>query len=501
MVTARFRFVALVGVLAALLTLMLVGSAGAQGFPSLPSLTGASSSQPSYMNPFDAPGAPYGSDTVPLSSGLFAGLLPRIPNLEFGFVYAFGPNLRAGRGTIDYVLPIGLDNKSVIFGEAHAEFQDFWKSQKAGSITGPGFVALTTPANNRTDLSIGGGYRRVLGGSTLLGVSGFFDTTKIFEKWYSAGSVGLEMVSNLSDNAAVDVRANWYGNLFSRDVFINAFRNKGGSYDIGAGYNHALFDQALDLRLSFTGYQFDVGQAVYGWKAGAGLTTRDGAFSVKYEHGYDRVNRSYDEIGGFVNVGFQMENLLRGESPVTMPEPVFKSPRSLTYWLTQKVKRNWHQPTPVVVARGLTNSSSTSDAIGPTPYFLFSVGPVGSGYFIYNADPGNATATMRVQPSVVNYALWYTVTVVGTTGLTFPLTAVITPTKDNATLILVRPDGVIDTPQSITFPDSSTLTIQVIGPIGSPAVPDLFAGPAGSQGTITITAPGVQTLTITIPSP
>jgi hypothetical protein len=163
-------------------------------------------------------------------------------------------------------------------------------------------------------------------------------------------------------NAAVDVRANWYGNLFSRDVFINAFRNKGGSYDIGAGYNHALFDQALDLRLSFTGYEFDIGQAVYGWKAGAGLTTRDGVFSVKYEHGYDRVNRSYDEIGGFVNVGFQVENLLRGESPVTLPAPVFKSPRSLTYWLTQQVKRNWHQPTAVVLSR--TGAVTSNAAAG-----------------------------------------------------------------------------------------------------------------------------------------
>jgi hypothetical protein len=88
--------------------------------------------------------------------------------------------------------------------------------------------------------------------------------------------------------------------------------------------------------------------------------------------------------------------------------------------------------------------------------------------------------------------------VVGTTGLTFPLTAVITPAKVNATLILVRPDGVIDFPQSVTFPNSSTLSITVLGGV---SVPDIFAGGPGTQGTITITAPGVQTLTITIPAP
>jgi len=68
--------------------------------------------------------------------------------------------------------------------------------------------------------------------------------------------------------------------------------------------------------------------------------------------GHDQVNQTYQTVGGFVNMGFQPENLLKGESPFTMPEPIFKSPRSLWYMLTEKVKRDWHQPATIVVNRG-----------------------------------------------------------------------------------------------------------------------------------------------------
>ncbi len=46
-----------------------------------------------------------------------------------------------------------------------------------------------------------------------------------------------------------------------------------------------------------------------------------------------------------------LENLFRGESPLTKPEPIFKSPRNLRYMMTQKVRRDWHQATAVVATR------------------------------------------------------------------------------------------------------------------------------------------------------
>jgi hypothetical protein len=297
---------------------------------------------------------PRGSDTIPISSGLFQGILPRIPNLELGYIYSFGSDVRVGRGTVDYLLPINLGNDSTIFGEGHAEFQDFWKTPPGGT-------------NNRVDLSFGGGYRTIIRNSTLLGLNGFYDTSRLFGSWYSSGGLGLEMAAITSGDGAIDLNLNWYGNLFTRDGLINAFRNKGGCYDIEAGYSHPLFNQALDLRLKLTGYQFDIGNNVYGWRTGADVTTRDGVFTVRYEYGQDSVNGSYNSIGGFVNVGFQPENILRGENPFISPEPVFQSPRNLRRMLTQKVRRDWHQPASVVGAKSAPAGSSSG------PWFRFTL--------------------------------------------------------------------------------------------------------------------------------
>lgn len=286
---------------------------------------------------------PRGSDTVGISSGLFHGILPRIPNLELGYIYSFGPTVRAGRATVDYVLPVNLGNDSTIFGEVHGEFQGFWQAPSGG-------------ANNRVDLSFGGGYRKILRNSALVGLNGFYDTSRLFGSWRSSGGLGLEMAAITPGNGAIDLNLNWYGDLFSRDGLINAFRNKGGSYDIEAGYSQPLFNEAIDLRLKLTGYQFDIGSKVYGWRTGADVTTRDGVFTVRYELGRDRVNGSYNSVGGFVNVGFQPEKILRGENPFTAPEPVFQSLRNLRPMLTQKVKRDWHQPTAVVLTRPKSES-------------------------------------------------------------------------------------------------------------------------------------------------
>jgi len=288
---------------------------------------------------------------------MLAPFLPSIPNLEFGFLYSFGPNLRisSGRFTADYLFPVDVRCDSAFFGEAHveSEFYEFLGGRRVVTTAGKGFVTTSTAVDNRTDLSLGGGYRRLLRGCTLLGVNAFYDTSRLWAKWYSSGGVGLELLSNVTDNDAVDLRANWYGNLFSRDLFVNAFRNKGGGFDVQAGYSRGIFWQALDLRLEFTGYQFDIGEmnAVNGYRAGAELTTRDGVLTARYEHGYDRINGPYDTVGGFVTLGFQFDKILRWESPVTMPEPIFVNPRNLRRWLSQKVRRNWHQPTAVVLTR------------------------------------------------------------------------------------------------------------------------------------------------------
>jgi hypothetical protein len=337
---------------------------------------------PESLSPATPPndcGCPRGDNAIPVSSGMLTPFLPKIPNLELGFLHSFGNNVRTGRFTADYLLPFRLSADSVLFGEAHAEGWDFWKKPNVSITTPAGFTITTSTANNRVDLSFGGGYRTMLGGGTLLGVNGFYDTSRLFNKWYPSGGVGLEMAANIAGDDAIDLNFNWYGNLFNRDVLVNAFRNKGNSFDVEAGYSHSLFNQALDLRLKVIGYQFDIGTTVQGWRGGADLTTRNGMFTLRYEHGRDRINGDYNTVGGFVNVGFQLENLLSGESPFTLPEPVFKSPRDLRRLLGLKVKRNWHQPAAVVAARNVTNPPGPTPP-GPTPLTAtVNVGTIYSG--------------------------------------------------------------------------------------------------------------------------
>jgi hypothetical protein len=333
---------------------------------------------PDRSNPSNDCGCSRRDEGIPVSSGMLTPFLPKIPNLEFGFQYYFGNHVRTGRFTADYLLPFNLSPDSVLFGEAHAEGWDFWKKPNV-SLAAPGFTVTTSDTSNRVDLSFGGGYRTMLRGSTFFGVNGFYDASHLFNKWYSSGGVGLEMAAEVSGDDAVDLNFNWYGNLFNRDVLVNAFRNKGNTFDFEAGYSHALLNQAMDLRLKAIGYQFDVGNKVYGWRGGADLTTRDGMFTLRYEYGQDRINGSYNTVGGFVNIGFQLENLLSGESPFTLPEPVFKSPRDLRRLLGQKVKREWRQPEAVVLTKSaagiLTGNPPTAAPITPSAVVASTITP------------------------------------------------------------------------------------------------------------------------------
>lgn len=315
----------------------------------------------SPSNPLGLPGSsllgPRGSDSIPISSGLFQGILPNIPNLQLGYIYNFGQSVRAGRASVDYLLPINLSPDTTVYGEAHGEFQSFWKTTPGSS-------------NNRTDLSLGGGYRRMLGSKALVGINGFYDTSRLYGDWYSSGSAGVEMAAEISGNDAIDLNFNWYGRLFNTSVLSNAFRYGPSNYDFQVGYSHELWNNGPDLRLSATGYKFDVGSNVYGYYGQGELKSRDGMFVLKSNIGYDRLNQTYYTVGGYINMGFQVENLFSGKSPLTMPEPIFKSPRNLRRLLTKTADRNWYQPTSVVVNRNytpVTTPTPTPDPPTPDP--------------------------------------------------------------------------------------------------------------------------------------
>ncbi len=290
-------------------------------------------------NPLGLPGSslmgPRGSENISISSGMFQGILPKIPNLQLGYNYTFGPQLRAGTASVDYLLPFKIGADSTIYGEAHGELQSF-------SIAQPG------SPNNSVDLCFGGGYRRMLGNHTMVGLHSFFDTTKLTGVWYSSGSAGVEMAAMVAGHDAIDLNFNWYGKALDASSLNNlgyvppttgedGFGNS--NFDFQVGYSHELYNGGPDLRLSVTGYKFDMDSDVYGYYAGAELKSRDGVFVAKYDVGYDNTNQVYQSVAAFMNMGFQLENLVAGKSPFVMPKPVFQSPREMTRLTEAKVNQ------------------------------------------------------------------------------------------------------------------------------------------------------------------
>ncbi len=351
--------------LAFLLACALITSAGAQGVPAGGGLDVAPS------NPVGMPGTTggfSGGGNALSLNGCFGNLLGLKGNLEFGFLYQFNENISTTRFTFDGLLPASVGHDAAAFGEAHGEFVNFGNTLRS-LIT---FGAATTSERgfqDRIDLSFGGGYRKIFGESLLVGANVFYDTSRLGVQWFGSGGGGLEMAALLPGGDVVDLNYNFYGNLFQgRNSIINAWRNGPGNFDVQVGYSHEMGDHGPDLRLKVTGYQFDVGWKAWGWNAGAEVTSRNGVLSVKAETGRDELNGRYYTVGGFVNVGLQLENLLSGGSPFTLPEPLFKSPRNLRRLLTTKVHRQFQQPSTVVVARSV--SAAAEARCGPLTYSL-----------------------------------------------------------------------------------------------------------------------------------
>ncbi len=362
-------------VLSLLLIFGLVSSGAAKGEPqssyASSAFTTGSGLDLIPSNPLAMPGSTggltRGADSAYLTSGMFRDLLAPINNLEVGYFWDFGHSRESSsRLTLDYLHPVGLGGDTVLFGQAHWEFANFWNTLKSifrSRDYGTTVVNRQThqtyydnkkyhiPATDRLDLSVGAGCRRMLGNDLLIGINAFYDSSRLTGQWYSSGSLGLEMAALISGQDAVDLNLNWYGNLFSRTDLINAFRRGPNNFDLEAGYSHELYDGGPDMRLNVNAYKFSVGTPVYGWNAGAELKSRNGMFSVKYETGRDRINSRYHTIGGSVSVGLQLERLLYLESPFVMPEPIFQSPRNLKYMLTGKVVRKFSQPAAMVISR------------------------------------------------------------------------------------------------------------------------------------------------------
>lgn len=231
-------------------------------------------------NPLGLPGStgglPRGANSLYLSDGMFRDILGPIPGFRAAYLYDFGQITSTGRLTLAYFHPFALTSDSSVFGEAHGEFTDFWHtiSSLTHALTQPSPVSEVTSTkrtgsvNERVDLSFGAGYRRLFGEELLLGINGFYDTSRVSSQWYGSGSLGLEARWLLPGSDALDLTFNWYGDLFSGSFFSEAFCRGPANFDLEAGYSHQVWAGGPDLRFHGTGYRFATGSGVYGWRAG-----------------------------------------------------------------------------------------------------------------------------------------------------------------------------------------------------------------------------------------
>jgi hypothetical protein len=374
-----------------------------------------SPSRPTSLPGTSGPQYGGGVEAVPISSALVRNWLPVIPNLQFGFNYLFGRNLSQTWWSADYVLPVSLTSSDIVFGEAHVD--------SASSASTGGFPFLNNfwqqgPAGlqNRIDLSFGLGYRKLFGDNLLVGAYGFYDSTRLTGSWRSAGSVGFQTAANGPGDSAVDLNFNYYsdsyvgydsrGSAFPTFNLFGAVASGTGNYDFEAGISQPLFNRAYDFRVKAAGYKYDIGNSkVYGLRSGADLTTADGVFKVSAEYGNDRLIGQYGQIGAYVNIGFQAENIVKGENPFTKPEPIFKSPRHLRQLASQPTKRNWRKPSAVIAnayCEGLPDDSQFNAGYNKACFYS-GYNPAGKqckyeGLTIISDTPGGIWFNQYVKP-------------------------------------------------------------------------------------------------------
>lgn len=464
-----------------------------------------------------------GSNSLTLSSALVDEYLPDLPNMDYGFIYEINPTgVDNFRFFADALVPFAGNAGRTAFAEIHFDYQGFpsWTpastTEQIGS--GPGSIVTTTDykaARNRMNISAGGGYRAFVNRNTFLGINAFYDGSRIFGRWYSSWGWGLETAALVYGGGMADLRFNHYGNQFRFADFVDMWRHGDISGDIEAGYSTPLGNSEWDLRFKLNGYQYGTGSntKITGLRYGAELTFADGLFTASADYGSDRSRGSYASVSGWINLGFQAENILRGESPFTRPEQVFAGgSRNTARLLTQRVRRNRNLPPEVVSP---VRSSSTTAG----PRFVVGFDTLnwsGVSQFIQSSatdatwsvlqiDGGQAQST---EPDRTVRILSYQVSIAGDTGgITGPITVNVTPSKVGDPPIewfAVRSDGTTDSTNSFNLPTASDTETVTSPGFGRPSV-RLRSGQTVTAGdvfgTITVTSPShpqIPALVITV---
>lgn len=252
-----------------------------------------------------AAGPAQGGGAIALNSSMLRGVVPNIPNLQWGYVLTISEVRTQSRFIIDYMKPFKLSEKDVIFVETHGRFENFLRV--IGGAKDPSLQLLA-----------GGGYRRRVG-NVMFGLSTFYNSARLFGAWYASGLSTFEMAAILPGNGTGEASFTYFGNLFTgTQGLFRDFREGRGDYKVDVAYSQPVLQEEWILRLKGSGYQFFRLGHVRGLAITGEVRSKNGMYRLEYIAGKDQLSGRYHSIGAYLTVGFSFQKLFSRENPFSI---------------------------------------------------------------------------------------------------------------------------------------------------------------------------------------
>ena len=271
----------------------------------------------------------------------FIPCCPLKPVFRSGFDFTSSTSGSSSSLMFDYFYPVDSNQCRVFFVETRFDQTAFWgQDPQWDSDALPGSrLSPTGYSSDRVDLSVGAGMRKLLPSGLIVGANAFLDSFGLDSNWHTSLGGGAEVTVLTFTDLILDLRFNAYERLFNRQVLANAYADVGPSYELRGGVSSPAFCGSWDLRLELAGYWYDIGKMVSGLRTGLELRSRDGLFTVGWEHGYDQFHGHYDVFRGFLNACFNWRNVFTCLPSFGRPESVFACRRNLRDLLSRAVGR------------------------------------------------------------------------------------------------------------------------------------------------------------------
>jgi hypothetical protein len=243
--------------------------------------------------------------TIALNSSMLRGVVPNIPNLQWGYVLTVSEVQTQGRLLVDYMKPFRLSDKDLFFVETHGRFENLFKT-------------LAGAKDKQIQFLAGGGYRRRLG-NVMFGLSAFYNTARLYGTWYASGLSNLEMAAVLPGNGIGEASFAYFGNLFSGTTGIfHDFREGRGDYKADLAYSQPVLDDQWILRLKGSAYQFFRLGHVRGLSMTGDVRSKNGMYRLEYTAGKDQLSGRYHSLGAYLTVGFSFQELFARKNPFSV---------------------------------------------------------------------------------------------------------------------------------------------------------------------------------------